>query len=88
MGVPVHLDCGFRTPSHNKAVGGSPKSQHLLGKAADIKIPGYTPEQVANLAKEIGFRGIGIYNTFTHVDVREHLVNTVGRSFDFWDFRK
>lgn len=43
----------------------------MLGKAADIVIEGWDPVEVAALAEEVGFVGIGLYNTFTHVDVRD-----------------
>ena len=32
----VHINCGYRSPMLNKAVGGAATSQHLLGEAADI----------------------------------------------------
>ena len=73
IGKPIHLDCGYRCPKHNKAVGGVSDSQHLLGTAADITVQGMTPAQVAAVAEQIpafAHGGIGIYNTFTHVDVR------------------
>ena len=35
---PIIINSGYRSPKHNKAVGGSPNSQHLKGKAADIVI--------------------------------------------------
>lgn len=67
---PVKINSGYRSPAYNKKVGGSPNSQHMKGTAADIVIPGLTPKQVAVLAEKAGFMGIGIYPTFTHVDVR------------------
>lgn len=70
LGRPIIINSGYRTPEYNKKVGGSPNSQHMLGKAADIRVPGMTPEQVAKAAEAVGFNGIGLYNTFTHVDVR------------------
>lgn len=35
-GKPIHVNSGYRCPELNKAVGGVPASQHLLGEAADI----------------------------------------------------
>ncbi|HEX2949328.1 MAG TPA: D-Ala-D-Ala carboxypeptidase family metallohydrolase [Armatimonadota bacterium] len=70
---PVHLNCGYRCPRHNASVGGAPHSQHMEGRAADIVVPGMSPSQVARYAELIpAFRngGIGIYDTFTHVDIR------------------
>lgn len=68
---PLIIDSGYRTREYNKKLGGSPNSQHLLGRAADIRIPPLSPEEVARIAETIGFGGIGIYKTFVHVDVRD-----------------
>ena len=35
-GKPIHVNSGYRCPALNKAVGGVPASQHMLGEAADI----------------------------------------------------
>lgn len=69
-GLPVVVTSGYRNPAYNLKVGGSPTSRHLRGEAADIQIPGLSPQQVAELAEKVGFNGIGVYDTFTHVDVR------------------
>ena len=70
VGKPIKINSGYRTKTYNHKVGGSPRSQHLLGRAADIVVEGYTPSQIAELADQLGFDGIGIYDTFCHVDVR------------------
>ena len=71
FGKPVNITSAYRTPNHNKNVGGTTYSQHLYGKAADIKVQGIAPKEVATYAETLlGEGGIGIYNTFTHVDVR------------------
>lgn len=70
VGKPITVNSGYRTPEYNAKVGGSPDSQHLYGKAADIVVSGMKPLDVAKLAEEIGFNGIGVYDTFTHVDTR------------------
>lgn len=76
VGKNIVINSGYRSPSYNKRVGGAPKSQHLLGKAADITIAGMTPKKVAqiieNLIKEGKMKqgGIGIYKGFTHYDIR------------------
>jgi len=69
-GTPIQITSGYRTPEHNAEVGGKPKSQHMHGRAADIKVKGYTPAQVAKFAKEVGFTYTQVYPTWTHVDVR------------------
>ena len=35
-GAPIHVNSGYRCPALNKAVGGVPASQHMVGEAADI----------------------------------------------------
>lgn len=70
IGKPVSITSGYRTPAYNKKCGGIATSNHLAGKAADIKITGMTPLAVALAADKIGFKGIGVYPTFTHVDVQ------------------
>jgi uncharacterized protein YcbK (DUF882 family) len=69
----IHVNSGFRCNKHNVAVGGSEGSQHTLGLAADIAVPhDMTPQQLANMAKIIPeIKGIGLYSTWVHVDVRE-----------------
>lgn len=72
-GAPVTITSGYRTPSYNRTLRGSAsQSKHLFGMAADIKVKGYTPAQVAAIAADYlgSSGGIGTYSTFTHVDVR------------------
>ena len=70
---PVNINSGYRTVTKNKACGGATYSQHLYGTAADISIKGVSPKEVAAYAETLLPKkgGIGIYSTFTHVDVRE-----------------
>ena len=70
--APVTINSGYRTVTKNKAVGGAAYSQHLYGLAADITVKGFSPTVVAAYAESLlpGKGGIGIYNTFVHVDVR------------------
>ena len=72
FGKSVTITSAYRTPSKNKACGGTTYSQHLYGKAADIKIKGVAPKTVAAYAEKLLPKsgGIGIYKTFTHIDVR------------------
>lgn len=73
FGKPVTITSAYRTPIKNKAVGGTTYSQHLYGKAADIKVKGITPKKVAEYVEKLLPKsgGIGIYSTFVHIDTRE-----------------
>ena len=54
-GKPIYVNSGYRCEKHNAAVGGVPRSQHMVGEAADIRpgtlIPASEPESPAH--KEI-----------------------------------
>lgn len=69
---PMTILSGCRCPEHNEAVGGARNSQHLYGKAADIKVEGVMATRVANVVDAIwpNELGLGRYGTFTHIDVR------------------
>ncbi|MCT4593599.1 MAG: D-Ala-D-Ala carboxypeptidase family metallohydrolase [Anaeromicrobium sp.] len=81
---PITINSGYRSKTYNKKVGGSPKSQHLLGKAADIVTKGIDKEKIKEIAIELGFTGIGLYDIFVHLDVRN---NPHPRGYSFWDNR-
>lgn len=72
FGKPITINSGCRCESYNKKVGGSPGSQHKLGRAADIDVKDMPPESVQHYleGKYSGLYGIGRYNTFTHIDTR------------------
>lgn len=78
IGEPIRLNSGYRTPSWNKKIGGAPRSQHLLGKAADISVETYTPKQLAAVVEQLiteeklYFGGLGIYPGWIHVDIRKN----------------
>lgn len=72
FGKSVTITSAYRTPGKNKACGGTTYSQHLYGRAADIKIKGIAPKTVAAYAEKLMPKsgGIGIYKTFCHIDTR------------------
>ena len=72
FGRPVTLNSAYRTRDYNAKVGGVAGSQHILGKAADIRVTGVSPSAVAAYAETLlpDSGGIGRYATFTHVDTR------------------
>ena len=71
FGKPVVLT-GYRCPEHNaKTPNAAPKSRHTFGMAADFHIHGVKPAEIAAFAESIGVQGIGLYDTFVHVDTRD-----------------
>lgn len=73
FGAAVTVNSGYRTPQYNAKVGGVAHSQHCYGTAADIVVRGKTPAQVAAYARQImpDWGGVGVYDSFCHIDVRE-----------------
>lgn len=67
VGKPLPIVSGYRCPTYNAAVGGAPRSKHMLGQAADIPRGYCTVSQ----ARAAGFTGIGHKaDRVVHVDVR------------------
>jgi len=65
---PIAITSGYRTPAHNRAVGGASRSQHLFGTAADIVVSGMTAKEVQAALKDWP-GGMGLANGFTHLDM-------------------
>ena len=89
VGKPIIINSAYRSKAHNKAIGGVKTSQHILGKAADITIDTFTPDEVVSIIENMltnemlgGFYigGLGSYNTFTHIDIRDKKAR--------WNFKK
>ena len=74
-GRPIKVLSAYRTRNWNTRVGGAPNSQHVQGRALDLKPPiGLTVKQFYELIKanhkDFGIKGIGLYKTFVHIDIR------------------
>lgn len=76
-GNPLAVGSGYRTRSWNSKVGGARYSEHPEGNAIDIYPPaeGRLPllvDAALLVAHRPGgrIRGIGVYRTFVHVDIR------------------
>lgn len=72
VGRPIFVVSGYRTPEHNRFVGGEDNSFHLRGMASDITWSGIEMKRAVALAEKVGFNGIGQYpdKHSIHVDVR------------------
>lgn len=74
LGKPVIINSGYRSPVVNKAVGGQPASQHTKGCAADIRVPGMTPDEVVKAIRSSGLpydQVIREFDSWTHVSIAE-----------------
>lgn len=76
VGVPIKINSGYRSPSHNKSVRGSKGSKHMEGIAADLNPQGITTKQLYDAIEELTARGdlpeggMKAYSTFVHWDYR------------------
>lgn len=76
VGVPIKVNSGYRSPNHNKSVGGSKGSKHMEGIAADLNPQGITTKQLYDSIEELTARGdlpeggMKAYSTFVHWDYR------------------
>jgi hypothetical protein len=71
-GKPVMINSGFRSKQVNDSVGSKDTSQHRIGCAADIRVPGMTPNEVvkAIMASDIGYdQLIREFDSWTHISV-------------------
>lgn len=74
VGRPLRINSGYRTPAHNKAVGGVANSAHTKGLAADIRV---TDDEmralVVRAAIKAGFTRIGVGRGLVHLDADSSL---------------
>ena len=74
-GKPVMINSAFRCKQVNDAVGSKDTSQHRIGCAADIRVPGMTPDEVvkAVITSGIGYdQVIREFDRWTHISVPSH----------------
>ena len=81
-GKPIYVNSGYRCEKHNKAVGGVPRSQHMVGQAADIslRLTAYgLQDELMKLVRIIVLQGrfdqLIIYPTFLHVSFKRNGMN-------------
>lgn len=73
FGKSITITSGNRCKAYNEKVGGSDKSQHLLGRAADIVVSGANPHIIYEWldSQYPNQYGLGRYDDFTHIDTRD-----------------
>lgn len=73
---PIAVVSAYRSPSHNRKIGGAKHSQHVQGRALDLRPPkGWSVarfhQRIRQLAPSLpDLKGIGRYASFVHVDIR------------------
>ena len=69
-GIPLVLNCAYRSVAHEKARGRSGNSAHTKGLAADIRCnSSATRWKIVTAALALGIRRIGIGKSYVHVDI-------------------
>lgn len=70
LGKPIILTSAYRSPEHNKRVGGAKNSYHLQGVAFDVRMENHDPHEFEAAARAEGFTGFGYYTKsgFMHID--------------------
>ena len=78
---PITINSGCRCKGYNRAVGGTPKSQHLVGKAGDIVVPEMKPDILFSLIDKQYPDRLGLIcyprRGFVHVDSRSRKYRSV-----------
>jgi hypothetical protein len=71
LGKPLIVRSAYRSPEHNRAVGGAKASKHMDGIAFDIAMANHDPVAFEVAAREVGFLGFGYYprSGFMHIDL-------------------
>lgn len=70
LGKPMIVQSAYRSPEHNRKVGGAKHSQHLYARAFDISMANHDPAAFEVAARAVGFTGFGYYprQNFMHID--------------------
>ena len=59
LGKPLILTSAYRSPEHNKRVGGAKNSRHMQGDAFDVMMTNHDPYVFESAARAVGFSGFG-----------------------------
>jgi len=72
IGKPIRINSAYRSPEVNGSVGGKTTSQHCLGCAVDIRVPGMTPNEVVKKLKASNLQYdqlIREFDSWTHISI-------------------
>lgn len=72
VGRPVMINSAYRCEEINRLIGSKPTSQHVIGCAADIRVPGLTPNDVVKLIQKsrISFdQLIREFDSWVHISI-------------------
>jgi hypothetical protein len=71
LGKPLIVCSAYRSPEHNRAIGGAKRSKHMDGAAFDIAMSNHDPLVFEDAARAVGFLGFGLYprSGFIHIDL-------------------
>ncbi|MYE06345.1 MAG: DUF882 domain-containing protein [Chloroflexi bacterium] len=86
-GQPLAVRSAYRSPAHNRSVGGARNSQHVEGRAIDVALPrGMSATEFHQAVRRWSESGeapqlgaVGYYGTFVHIDTRPRRIATWGR---------
>ncbi len=71
---PIVIVSGWRSPQHNARVKGAALSQHMTGRAADLRVYGMAPDEVHAVIESLILRGrmqdggLAAYRSWVHYD--------------------
>lgn len=76
LNSPITVTSGYRSVQHNFKIKGAVNSTHIIGKACDIKVKGYSPKEVFNAIElliskgRMAQGGLKAYSNWVHYDIR------------------
>ena len=76
IGLPIHVNSGYRSTQHNKKIGGAKNSFHVKGLASDVSVKAISSNALKEIiiglmdSGKITAGGVKAYENFVHYDIR------------------